>query len=116
MAWVIDNAHSQVEFSAKHMMITTVRGQFKKWTGTVNVDEKNPQNSTVEISIDAASVDTNEPNRDNHLRSADFLDAQNYPELTFRSRRIEFARNDPASDFKLIGDLTIHGVTREVVL
>jgi polyisoprenoid-binding protein YceI len=112
MTWVIDPAHTLVEFSVKHMMITTVRGRFTRFTGTLNIDDQRPERSTVEGTIEAASIDTHEPNRDNHLRSADFFDAEKYPLLTFRSRRIE-----PAGDgaYKIIGDITIKDVTREIV-
>jgi len=83
--WQIDPAHSTIEFSVKHMMFTTVRGRFTKFTGTISADEQNPNNSTATVEIDAASIDTGTADRDAHLRSADFLDVQQYPTMTFRS-------------------------------
>jgi polyisoprenoid-binding protein YceI len=113
MAWKIDPAHTRIEFSARHLMITTVRGEFDKFSGTVEFDEKNPANSTVDVQIEAASVNTKTTDRDNHLRSADFLDAANFPYLTFKSKKIEVT--DPKHG-RLVGDLTIRGVTKEVSL
>ncbi len=113
MSWQIDPAHSAVDFSVRHMMIATVRGSFTKFSGTVELDPEHPQLSTVEVQIEAASIDTREPNRDAHLRSADFLDADNHPYLTFKSKRVEVIDADHA---RIIGDLTIRGVAREVVL
>lgn len=112
MAWNIDPVHSQVSFSLKHMMVSTVRGNFKVFGGKLEIDEVNPQNSWVEAQADTASVDTREPNRDNHLRSADFLDAEKYPAISFKSKKIEPASND---EYHVLGDLTMHGVTREVL-
>ncbi len=112
MTWVIDPAHTLVEFSVKHMMITTVRGRFTKFNGTLSIDEQHPERSTVAGTVETASIDTHESNRDTHLRSADFFDAEKYPAMTFRSRRIE-----PAGEgqYKVIGDITIKDVTREIV-
>ena len=112
-AWSIDPTHSSVEFSVRHLMITTVRGRFTGVKGTVAIDESDPAKSAVEVVIDAASVDTREAQRDAHLRSADFFDVERFPTLTFRSTRLDGAI---ATGFKLAGDLTIHGVTRPVVL
>lgn len=111
--WRVDPAHTNVEFAVKHMMISTVRGRFAEVDGTVRTDEANPANARVEISIKTSSIDTRVPDRDAHLRSPDFLEADKYPEITFRSTRIE-----PTGDkkFRVSGDLTIHGVTRPVVL
>lgn len=111
--WTIDSAHSLVEFSVKHMMITTVKGRFGALTGTLSLDPAGP---AVEASIETASVDTRQAQRDQHLQSADFFDVANHPAILFQSRRIEgqFAR--PGDAFRLIGDLTIKGVSREVVL
>jgi len=109
--WVIDPAHTAAHFSVRHLMISNVRGEFTKVTGTATIDPVNPAKSSVEVSIDANSINTREPQRDDHLRSADFFDVANYPTLTFRSTRIE-ARG--AGELKLTGDLTIHGVTKEV--
>jgi len=111
--WAIDPAHSSVEFSVRHLMITTVRGRFTGVAGTAVVDAAAPATSVVEVVIDAASIDTREAQRDAHLRSADFFDVERFPTLTFRSTRLEGAPDGP---FTLTGDLTIHGVTRPVVL
>ena len=111
--WQIDPSHTSVEFSVKHMVVTTVKGLFSKVSGTIELDEADPTSSSVYAEIDAASIDTRWPDRDAHLRSADFLDVENYPTITFRSTRVERAGGDR---FKLYGDLTIRGTTREVVL
>lgn len=111
-AWKLDPAHTSVEFSAKHMMITTVRGRIADVEGTIYTDEKNPSKSSVEAVLKAASLDTRSEQRDQHLRSADFLDVENYPDITFRSKRIEGSKER----FKLTGDLTIRGVTKEITL
>ena len=111
--WRIDPAHSQVEFAARHMMFTTVKGRFTEVEGTLTLDEANPANSSVEVTIQAASISTSDDKRDGHLRSADFLDVENFPTLTFRSTRVE-AKDD--ENLRLIGDLTIRGVTHEVTL
>lgn len=113
MAWKIDPSHSLVEFTVKHMMIAKVRGRFNRYDGTLNLDLENPQNSTIEGTIEAESLDTNEANRDGHLRSADFFDVETYPQITFRSTRIEPKGGD---QYKVVGDLTIRGITNEVVL
>jgi polyisoprenoid-binding protein YceI len=113
MTWQIDSAHSHVAFSARHMMISKVRGRFEIFSGAINFDENNPEASTVNVEIDAASINTRVEDRDNHLRSADFLDAENHPTLTFVSKRVEVTGEDSG---KLIGDLTIRGVSNEVVL
>lgn len=109
----IDPAHSSAQFSVRHMMVTNVRGGFRKVQGTVVYDPENPANSSVNAEIDAASINTNEEQRDAHLRSADFLHAEQFPTITFRSTRVEKAGE---GEFKVTGDLTIHGVTRPVVL
>jgi len=114
--WTVDKAHSQVEFGVKHMMFTTVRGQFRDFDATIRLDEANPNESTVEAVIDAASIDTSVADRDNHLRSADFFDAEKHPKLTFRSTRIEGAAFEEGRRFTVIGDLTIRGTTREIAL
>jgi polyisoprenoid-binding protein YceI len=111
--WAIDPVHSSVEFSVRHLMITTVKGRFTDVQGTVVLDELNPSASTVEVSVNVASIDTREPQRDAHLRSADFFDAETFPTLTFRSKA---ARDITSDGFTLVGDLTLHGVTREVTL
>ena len=113
MAWKIDSAHSEVIFSVRHMMISTVRGRFNTVNGTVEFDEVTPGNSSVNVEIDASSIDTREQQRDDHLRSPDFLDVANYPTITFVSKRVEAVDENHG---KIVGDLTIHGVTKEVVL
>ncbi len=114
--WSLDPAHTIIGFSAKHMMFTTVRGKFRDLKGTIVADADNPDRSSVEVEVVASSVDTGVEQRDNHLRSADFLDVENYPTITFRSRRVEGAANHEGDRFKVVGDLTIHGKSREVVL
>lgn len=114
--WTIDAAHSGVELAVKHMMFTTVRGRFKDVKGTIELDEQNPANSTVNVEIAAASLDTGVADRDGHLRSADFLDVEKFPTLTFTSKRIEGAFAKEGDAFTLTGDLTIRGVTKEVTL
>jgi polyisoprenoid-binding protein YceI len=114
--WKLDPAHTQVEFKVKHMMITTVRGQFGVVSGSIVVDEENPGNSGVEVRIDARSIDTRANDRDAHLRSEEFLDVERYPEVTFRSKRVEGGYREPGDEFRVVGDLTIRGETREVVL
>ena len=112
--WTIDPTHAEVGFSVRHMMIATVRGRFGAVNGTVIVDEQNPKNSKVDVTIDARSVDTRQEMRDNHLRSPDFFDVEQFPNLHFVSKRIE---GDPRKgEFRVIGDLTIRGVTREAEL
>ncbi|HEX7975176.1 MAG TPA: YceI family protein [Anaerolineales bacterium] len=113
MSWNIDNAHSLVSFTVRHMMITNVRGRFDKLSGTVNFDEQDPTRSSVDVQIDASSVNTNDDKRDEHLKSPDFFDVQKYPAITFKSTKVE--TRDQANG-KLYGDLTIHGVTKPVVL
>jgi polyisoprenoid-binding protein YceI len=110
--WKLDPAHTLVEFSAKHLMITTVKGRITDVEGTIVSDGEDPKNSSVEVALKAASLDTRTEQRDQHLRSADFLDAEKYPEIKFRSTRIE---GDKES-FKMTGDLTIRGVTKPVTL
>ena len=110
--WTIDPSHSTVEFVAKHMMITTVKGRFAELEGTIVADEANIGDSTVEVTMQAASLDTRSEQRDAHLRSPDFLDVETYPTVTFRSTRIEGTKDE----FELTGDLTIRGVTRPITL
>lgn len=110
--WTFDPAHTLVEFSAKHMMFTTVKGRFTSVRGTIVDVADDPTRSSVEVEIDAASVTTGDPQRDGHLKSADFLDVANFPTLTFRSRRVEGTHER----FRVIGDLTIRGTTHEVTL
>jgi len=110
--WTIDPAHSHVEFAVKHLMISTVRGRFGELTGQVTADE-DLRDAEVEASIDIASIDTRQADRDTHLRSADFFDAENHPTMTFKSTRVE-----PQGDggLRVAGNLTIKGITKEVVL
>jgi polyisoprenoid-binding protein YceI len=114
--WTIDPTHTTVEFSARHMMITTVKGRFGGVTGTIRSDASNPSASGVEVELEAASLDTRTEQRDQHLRSADFLDVENHPSITFRSTRIEGSHREPGDTFRVAGELTIRGTTREVVL
>lgn len=111
-AWKLDPAHTTVEFSAKHMMITTVKGRITDFEGTLYTDEKDPKNSSVEVTLKAASIDTRTDQRDQHLRSADFLNAEKFPMIRFKSTRIKGDKKH----FKLSGDLTIRDVTKEVTL
>ena len=110
--WKIDPAHTTVEFSAKHLMITTVKGRFSDVEGEIVISDADPSKSSVSATLKSVSIDTRTSQRDDHLRSADFLDAANYPEITFRSTRI----TGDKSEFKVTGNLTIRGVTREVTL
>jgi len=111
--WQIDSAHSGIHFSVRHLVIAKVRGQFGRWTGALAVPDGDFSRATVDVTIDATSIDTGVADRDAHLRSADFFDVERFPELTFRGRRIEPKGGDR---FGLVGDLTIRGTTREVVL
>ena len=108
--WNIDPVHTTVEFKIRHMMIANVKGHFKLASGVINVDESDITRSNVEASIDAASIDTREPDRDTHLRSAEFLEVEKFPTLTFASTRV--TRKGKA-EMEVEGDLTIHGVTRK---
>jgi polyisoprenoid-binding protein YceI len=113
MTWNIDYKHSNIEFTARHMMFTKVRGRFEEFEGEINFDASNPTNTIVNVEIDTASIKTNDTDRDNHLRSADFLQVEEYPTMKFVSKRVE--REDENSG-TLIGDLTIRDQTREVHL
>lgn len=110
--YVLEPSHSSLEFAIKHMLIATTKGRFSDYEVTANVDETNFANSSAVVRIKAESIDTGQPDRDSHLRSADFLQADTYPELTFVSRKIE----PKGSDWRVTGDLTIRDITREVVL
>ena len=112
-SWQIDPAHTLAEFAVKHLMITTVRGRFGSVKGSVHVDSAKPLRPDIRIIIDAASIDSREPKRDEHLKSPDFLDVAKYPTISFVGKRLE---GDITGEFRLIGDLTIRGVTREVAL
>ncbi|WP_394827409.1 YceI family protein [Pendulispora albinea] len=109
----IDVAHSEIGFVVRHMVFSKVRGQFKKWSATLDYDAADPTKSRVGVEIETASIDTREEDRDKHLRSADFLDTEKFPKMIFASKRIERAGKDR---YKLVGDLTIHGATNEVTL
>jgi polyisoprenoid-binding protein YceI len=111
--WDIDPAHSSAQFSVKHMMIANVKGEFSKVSGRVNFDPENPEASSVEAAVDVSSISTREPDRDAHLKSADFFDVAKFSTMTFKSKRV--VKNSDAS-LQLVGDLTIHGVTRETAL
>jgi polyisoprenoid-binding protein YceI len=111
MPWTIDPVHSQVTFSIRHLMISTVRGRFNVLRGSINIDEQNLAQSWVDAEVDAASVDTREAQRDAHLRNADFFDVEKYPTISFKSTKVEHA---DGPDYKVTGDFTMHGVTRPV--
>lgn len=111
--WQIDPAHTSAQFAVRHMMVSTVRGTLGKVTGTVNLDETDPTKSAVEASVDVAGIDTREPKRDEHLKSADFFDVETYPTITFKSKTIT---RPGETKFEVTGDLTMHGVTKEIVL
>jgi polyisoprenoid-binding protein YceI len=111
--WKIDPAHTLVEFGVKHMMVTTVKGRFTEVEGTIVGSVDDPANARAEITIKAASIDTRSEQRDAHLRSADFLDVENYPDITFESTRVE---QRSKNHLTVYGDLTIRGTTREVEL
>ena len=108
----IDTVHSSVGFTIRHLMVSKVHGSFTKWDGTFSFDETNLAASHVEVNIDVASVDTREAQRDGHLRSADFFDAEKFAKMTFKSTKVEGSKDN----FKVTGDLTLHGVTKPVVL
>src|SRR5215217_909826 len=110
--WKLDPSHTTVEFVAKHMMITTVKGRFAEFEGTIVADEEHLADSSVEVTMKAASLDTRSEQRDAHLRSPDFLDVERYPEVTFRSTGLRGTKES----FELTGDLTIRGVTRPITL
>ena len=111
--WSIDPAHTEVEFSARHLMISNVKGRFDSPTGSVSYDPARPDSLELDVSIPVKTIDTRNAQRDAHLRSADFFDAEHFPQMTFKGKRID---GDVAGKFKLIGDLTIRGTTREVAL
>jgi polyisoprenoid-binding protein YceI len=111
MAWEIDNTHSQVTFSVRHMMISTVKGHFNLISGQLHIDEQTPANSWIEAEADVASVDTRDERRDGHLRSPDFFDVENYPKLTFKSTKVEKVGDE---EYKVTGDLTVRGISKPV--
>ena len=111
--YVLDSSHSTAQFSVKHMMVSTVRGQFDKVSGTVSFDDKDPTKAKIDVAIEAKSINTREPKRDDHLRSPDFFDVAKYPTLTFTSTKVEKAEG---GKFKVTGNLTMRGITKPVVL
>jgi polyisoprenoid-binding protein YceI len=111
--WSFDKAHSEVGFRVKHMVIAKVSGQFHDFDGKINFDGENLKAASVEITIDAASIDTDNEDRDKHLRTGDFFLVDSFPTITFKSKRVVPGEDD---EFKVIGDLTIRGVTKEVTL
>ena len=111
--WTIDTGHSTVAFWVRHLMVSKVHGAFTKWIGSVELDEEDPTRSRAEVQIDVASIDTKEAQRDAHLRSPDFFDAEKHPRITFKSTSIERADD---GHFHVTGELTIRGVTRSVTL
>ena len=112
-AWKIDNTHSAIQFSVRHLAIANIRGSFERWSASLALDESDLTKSSVSVEIEAASVDTANAERDGNLRSARFLDADTFPRLTFRSRRVDHAGGDR---YRVVGDLTIRDITREVIL
>lgn len=111
--WNIDTDHSAAHFKVQHMMISDVRGSFPDVQGVAIIDDKDITRSTIDVTINAASIDTGVEKRDGHLKSADFFDVEKYPALTFKSKRVKKASDN---NLKVVGDLTIHGVTKEVEL
>jgi polyisoprenoid-binding protein YceI len=111
--WDFDLGHSSVNFHVRHLMVSKVHGRFTKWSGNLELDEQDLTRSRLDVTIDAASIDTQEPKRDEHLRSADFLDVTVFPSLTFKSTQIT---RDGDDSYRVTGDLTIHGVTKPVTL
>jgi polyisoprenoid-binding protein YceI len=111
MAWDIDTIHSHVGFSVRHMMVSTVRGHFNVLRGQLHIDENDPANSWVEAEVDVASVDTQNEQRDGHLRTSDFFEAEKYPTITFKSTKVVHIEDQ---EYKVTGDLTMHGVTKTI--
>jgi polyisoprenoid-binding protein YceI len=114
--WRLDPAHSSVEFSVKHMMMTTVRGRFKAVQATLRGDRDHPEVAGVEATIDAASIDTGVSDRDAHLRGSDFFDAERFPHITFRSTRVENPPKQEGDRFRVVGELVIRDTRMDVVL
>jgi polyisoprenoid-binding protein YceI len=111
--WGIDLVHSSIGFTVRHLVVSKVRGRFTRWTGTIRMDENDLARAQVDIAIEPASVDTGVEQRDNHLKSPDFFDVEKYPTMTFKSTRVEKAKDGTLS---LVGELTMHGATRPVTL
>ena len=113
MAWIVDPMNSEIGFAVKHMMVTTVRGKFKTFTLDLDLNEQHPEHSRVAVAIDAASIDTGVEYRDTHLRGADFFDVARYPSISYVSKRVEKL---DATHYRMVGDLSMHGVTHELPL
>jgi polyisoprenoid-binding protein YceI len=114
-SWKVDDTHSSIHFSVRHMVVSKVKGSFERWTSELAIDDSDLTRSSVSVTIDAASIETRTAQRDQHLRSADFLDVERFPHIVFKSKRIE--REGEGQDrYRMIGDLTIKDVTREVTL
>ncbi|MCX7835534.1 MAG: YceI family protein [bacterium] len=111
--WEIDPNHSSIEFAVKHMMISTVKGEFKKYNASIQFDNAKPEIAKIEAQIDVSSIDTRNSQRDEHLKSADFFDVTKYPQMTFKSKKITKINGNK---YQVIGDLTIKGVTKEIIL
>lgn len=111
--WTIDTSHSAIIFSARHLVIAKVRGTFGDWSGSLTIDDDDPTTARIDVRVQAASIDTNEAQRDAHLRSADFFDADNHPEIVFASTKVA---STGANTMQVTGDLTMRGATHEVVL
>jgi polyisoprenoid-binding protein YceI len=111
--WDFDASHSSINFAARHMVVSKVHGRFSKWSGDLQLDFGDLTKSQISVEVDATSIDTHDEKRDEHLKSGDFLDVQKFPKLTFKSTRIEKSGDN---EYKVHGNLTIHGVTEEVVL
>lgn len=110
--WKVDGAHSMAQFTVRHMMVSNVRGQLAGLSGTVNIDAKDVTKSVVDVAIDVSTLNTQNVDRDKHLKSADFFDVAKFPKMTFKSTKVESA----GDHLKVSGDLTLHGVTKSVVL
>jgi polyisoprenoid-binding protein YceI len=113
MSWAIDSSHTTLEFSVRHLGLSTVKGTFHRLTGELDLDEQTPTNSLGRVEVDVTSIDTRDERRDNHLRSADFFDAENFPTATFVTREVRHQHGDR---FEVEGDLTIRGTTRPITL
>jgi polyisoprenoid-binding protein YceI len=111
--WNLDAVHSSVGFTVKHMVVSKVNGSFAKFDGTVEFDGTNLEQGSVNVTIDVSSVNTNNEKRDNHLKTSDFLDVENYPEMSFKSKSVTAGED---GEFQIVGDLTLRGVTKEVTL
>jgi polyisoprenoid-binding protein YceI len=111
--WLIDSTHSGVHFVVRHLVVTKVRGRFASWQGSIQVEDGDFARASVQVSIETASIETGVADRDGHLKSPDFFDVASYPTMTFQSRSVE---RQSETEFQLLGDLQLHGVTRDVVL